>query len=110
MDKREKEKVRISPEWPEIARYYDKYHDVIQHNVAVHSWRQKCGLEPRGMVEYGKVRFVFPLIETYPESLKWVKGPDEKTHGPDCKYRSHDWNDPFWCDCRGHIGRKKEKP
>ncbi len=49
---KERDKIRGSSEWTEIAKHYDRYHEVIQLNVSEHLWRQKIGFEPRGLIEY----------------------------------------------------------
>lgn len=98
LNSKAKEKVRDSEEWPEIARYYDRYHEVIQHNVGVHAWRQMIGLEPRGRVEYVNGSFVMPLRELIPKEEQWEFGPDKLWHKPDCEYRKSEYKEGI-CEC-----------
>ncbi len=58
LSEKEKQKVRDSKEWPEIAKYYDDYHDTVQHNVGEHIWRQRIGYEPRGLISFTYGRFI----------------------------------------------------
>lgn len=101
-----KEKVRESPQWPELARYYDRYHDVIQHNVGEHAWRQQIGYEPRGKVEYVNGTYTEPLRRPIPKEQQWEIGPDNFWHRPECPYRLSDYQ-KLECDC--HRGRRQPK-
>src|SRR4030042_5359365 len=56
-----KEKIRESSEGTEIARYYDRIQEVLQHNISVHAYRMRIGLEPIGRVQYIENNFVYPI-------------------------------------------------
>jgi hypothetical protein len=103
LKKEGKAKIREVPEWSEIAKYYDRVNEVIQHNVGEHAWRQQIGYEPRGSVEYVKGTFVQPLRESVPKDEQWELGPDDFWHGPQCPYRVSNYK-KLTCDC--HRGRR----
>lgn len=73
-----KKRIRDSHEWPEIAKYYNRYHDVIQHNVSVHAYRMRTGLEPIGKVQYVGNTFVQPIHSKVPKDQQWKLGPGNK--------------------------------
>jgi hypothetical protein len=105
MSLKEKIEVRASSEWPEIAKYFDEYHNVVQHNVSVHAHRMHMGLEPIGKVQYVGNTFVIPVHQYVAKEFQWEVGPDGISHKPSCEYRLSGYSKPFEC----HCGKRRER-
>ena len=105
MKPKDKQAVRDSSEWPEIARYYDQYQDVIQHNVSFHAHKMRMGEELIGLVQYVGNTFIFPVHKPVPKDQQWERGPDKIWHKPDCEHRISGYRKAEGCYCAGKRKR-----
>ncbi len=108
MDREDKDKLKGTPEYGEIEKYYDEYHWTIQHNVSVHAYRMNMGQEPIGKVQYVQNTFVLPVHYPVPKNQQWEEGPDKIYHNPSCPYKESGYSDELAREC--HCGKKRAKP
>lgn len=102
---KDKSEIRYSSEWPEIAKYYNEYHSIIQHNMATHAFRMRKGIEPIGKVQYIGNTFIIPIHYPTPKDQHWEKGPDNIYHKPSCQFRISNYTDSNPC----HCGKGRER-